>query len=399
MLLAWLLLPLLAACGEASSDPHEPAATGEGGEPWACDALESSTPSGVSRWLFELHPLVEAVGHRHAELVDTGLEGDDSALVLALARSPGGDTVLVASRFDGRAAPRGAEPVLLPRTIIPLAPSPEPRWLRAAAGPAGKVQVLVAGDESAHLLRLDARSLEVEADADLGGGAYPLFLAVSSGGDVLAGLQAPLSPLSLISATHPSLAVASRIGCGTGYTPAAAAPVDGGFLVAFVASACPTLGEGGLWVAEIQGGELRGEPRRLDLRFDPWLAALVRAGDRVWLAVQEGEAGVSTIYALPLDLRGTPLGEPLAVGSAQGFFPTARLGASAVVGSVSHGTSLPIVTATDEFLGAIQMGKANSGPMDMKSIAADTLLTTWGFTGASPEDPFIHIEQLRCTSR
>ena len=416
-----LLCPVfLVACGDVVIDPGPSSSStagqvgagggagsggagGHGGSLAACDALKNTMPAGVSRWLFELDPVHEAVGLRHVELVDTGLEGDDSTLLLALARATDGGTVLLASRFDGRKGPLGEEPVLLPRTAIPLADTAKPTRLQATRGAAGKVHALLTGDTSAHLLRIDASSLAIESVDDLGGGASPLFLAASMS-DFLAGVQ-PLptpSPVSLVSKAHPSLALATSIGCPDGFAPATAMPTDQGFLVGFVASGCPSLGEDGFYVTEVIDGALAGPPNRVDLDFDPWLPSLVRVGDRAWLALEETAAGFTTVHAVPLDLHGSRLGDARALGSNLAGFPTARLGASVAVGFHIGTTdsTMTFVATTGETLGTLPMGSgaAATSPMDVEVVREQTLLMSWGYPGADPHDAFVHVEQARCTS-
>jgi hypothetical protein len=145
-----------------------------------------------------------------------------------------------------------------------------------------------------------------------------------------------------------------------------------------------------------------GPITRVDLDFDPWLPSLVRAGDRVWLAIEETAAGFTTVHAVPLDLHGSRLGDARALGSVLAGFPAVRLGASVAVGFQNGNTdhAMTFVATTGETLGTIAMGFGGSATssMDVEAMREDMLLLSWGYPGADPHDAFVHVEQVRCTS-
>jgi hypothetical protein len=200
--LSLLALISLASCG--GSPPEQSAATqgssgsggasssssgaggAGGGASGACDALESTGPG--SRWTIDQGAFISASYPWGAQMVDTGLPGKQSSLLVMPALDASKHPVLLVASFDGAAPPTGQDPTSLSVDVVPLSgvTSEYSREivLRAARGAPGKVVVLLGAalglpSGRSHWMVLDAATHQLDLDLDLGGTDSPELLAAS----------------------------------------------------------------------------------------------------------------------------------------------------------------------------------------------------------------------------
>jgi hypothetical protein len=388
--------------GGAGSVGASVGSTGAGGQPPSCNVLAATSIFGGIRW--QLDPgIYKRLWTTDALLVDTGLDGDDSTLLLLLATAPDASTVLLASRFDGGKTSTGyyPDPLSLAVTAIPLPSAGNPTALSAVRGAPGKVQVLLTGSaKDAQWIELDAKSASIEATHDLGAPAGSVFLAASPT-ETLAGVHATPFPsaVSLVSDDDASVATAPSLGCADGTTPAAAVATNDGFLVAFTAGPCAAFPTRGLYVGTVAKGSLVGAPVLVDVGFPSWLPSLVRSGDQITLFLSDTSGIYSGVYAMSLALDGTLLDAPLRIGGAIGAFSSFHVGAHSVVPFFdSTLQSVEIVTEEGKSLGKSSLGPigGDSSPVAVGAIGGDTMLVAWSHADPAAADRLVHINQFQC---
>jgi hypothetical protein len=371
--------------------------TGAGGPPPSCNVLAAtSTPGGI-RW--QLDPgIYKRLWSADTLLVDTGLAGGDSTLLLVLAAAPDASMVILASRFDGAQVSTGyhPDPLSLAVTVIPLPGAGNPTSISAARGAPGKVQLLLTGSANdARWLELDAASLSLGATHDLGAPADAVFLAASPT-DTLAGVHAKPFPsaVSVVSNDHASIATAPSLGCAEGTTSSSAVATDDGFLVAFTTGPCAAFPTWGLHVVTVAKGSLVGAPVLLDVGFPPWRPSLVRNGDRITLFLSDTSGVYSDIYAMSLALDGALLDAPVHIGAAIGAFASFHVGGHSVVPFFdSTSPSVEIITEEGKSLGKTSLG---SYPVGAGAVGGDTILIARSNADPAAADQLVHIEQLQC---